>query len=220
MDRQPILPPASGSTASVPPLGFFDYLKIPGVPRYCVGYLGVKASTYGILFWLPDYLETNGVGDQTATISQVYELSQFAGGFLVGMLCDKVFRGKKSIVLPFCLTLCSLSYFLVRFLADAQHLYLYYVFLILAGINIGAPYNLISSCITADIGKDPSLVNNKGGVSTITSIIEGTGSFGAALIMIVIPYLQDQLFYLFSGMVLVSAVVFVPLAYQDYLCTS
>lgn len=184
--------------------------------RYCVGYLGVKASTYGILFWLPDYLKSNGVGDETATISQVYELSQFLGGFLIGMICDKLFRGKKSLVLPFCLILSSISYFLIKFTADSEHLQLYYIYLVIGGINIGAPYNLISSCITADIGKDSRLANNRSAVSTITSIIEGTGSFGAAVVMVVIPMVQDQIFYLFSGMVLASAVVFMPLAWQDY----
>ena len=55
--------------------GMFNNDIINRMIRYCVGYLGVKASTYGILFWLPDYLKSNGVGDETATISQVYELS-------------------------------------------------------------------------------------------------------------------------------------------------
>jgi hypothetical protein len=53
-------------------------------------------------------------------------------------------------------------------------------------------------------------------VSTITSIIEGSGSFGAAVIMIIIPYVKDYLFYLFSGLVFISAIVFIPLAYKDY----
>ena len=125
-------------------------------------------------------------------------------------------KGKKSIVLPICLSISSVSYFLIKYLACASKIELYYIFFVIGGINIGAPYNLISSCITADIGKNPKLVNNSSAVSTITSIIEGSGSFGAALVMIVIPYLKNYLFYLFSFLVLASAIVFAPLSYKEY----
>ena len=60
-------------------------------------------------------------------------------------------------------------------------------------------------------------MNDKSAVSTITSIIEGSGSFGAAIVMIIIPFIQKELFYFFSSIVLISAIVFIPLAYKDYL---
>ena len=45
-----------------------DYLKIKGLLRYCVGYLGVKSSTYGLLFWLPNYLYDHGMESESSSI--------------------------------------------------------------------------------------------------------------------------------------------------------
>jgi len=100
-------------------------------------------------------------------------------------MLDRVFKSHKSIVLPPCLLVCSISYFLIpRF----NYVESYYILLIVSGLMIGPPYNLISSCITADLGKTSNL--NRNAVSTVTSIIEGSGSMGAALTMILIPYIS------------------------------
>jgi len=56
---------------------------------------------------------------------------------------------------------------------------LYFLLVPIVGFFIGGAANLIPSLIAADLGSNPDL--NQGAVSTITGIIDGTGSFGAAI---------------------------------------
>jgi len=39
-------------------ISFRDALKTPGIIKYSLVYACIKGSTYGLLFWLPDYLHT------------------------------------------------------------------------------------------------------------------------------------------------------------------
>lgn len=50
----------------------------------------------------------------------------------------------------------------------------------LTGFFIGGPANLISSAISADLGRSPEVAGNAEAISTVTGILDGTGSVGAA----------------------------------------
>lgn len=50
----------------------------------------------------------------------------------------------------------------------------------LTGAVIGGVASLISTAVSADLGRHPELANSKEALSTVTGIIDGTGSFGAA----------------------------------------
>ena len=65
-----------------------------------------------------------------------------------------------------------------RFITD-DVFELYYILVPILGFFIGGVANLIPSLIASDLGKNPEL--NEGAVSTITGILDGTGSFGAAI---------------------------------------
>ena len=49
------------------------------------------------------------------------------------------------------------------------------------GFMIGGPANTISTAITADLGKHEKIMGNSEALSTVTGIIDGTGSVGAAI---------------------------------------
>jgi sugar phosphate permease len=55
---------------------------------------------------------------------------------------------------------------------------------------IGGPSGLITGCISADLGNDPTLKGNARAMSTVTGIIDGTGSVGAALVQYLVGYLK------------------------------
>ena len=55
------------------------------------------------------------------------------------------------------------------------------VLLLSAGFFIGGPSSLISTAISADLGTHASLAGNAKALSTVTGIIDGTGSLGAAV---------------------------------------
>lgn len=53
--------------------------------------------------------------------------------------------------------------------------------LLTAGFLVNGPYALITTAVSAELGTHPSLGNNAKALATVTSIIDGTGSVGAAI---------------------------------------
>jgi OPA family glycerol-3-phosphate transporter-like MFS transporter 3 len=75
------------------------------------------------------------------------------------------------------------------------------------GVFIGGPANLISAAVSADLGRSPSIAGNAEALSTVTGVVDGTGSVGAALGQLLIPALEhatgnwQYVFYMFIAMV-------------------
>lgn len=53
--------------------------------------------------------------------------------------------------------------------------------LLVAGFLVNGPYALITTAVSAELGTHSSLGNNSKALATVTSIIDGTGSIGAAI---------------------------------------
>ncbi|XP_026518473.1 glucose-6-phosphate exchanger SLC37A2-like, partial [Terrapene carolina triunguis] len=53
--------------------------------------------------------------------------------------------------------------------------------LIICGALVNGPYALITTAVSADLGTHECLKGNAKALSTVTAIIDGTGSIGAAL---------------------------------------
>ncbi len=83
----------------------------------------------------------------------------------------------------------------------------------ITGTFIGGPANMISAAITADLGRQEVLAASDQALSTVTGIVDGTGSFGAAIGQILIPVIQkardwEFVFYFFILMVRSSYLIF------------
>lgn len=57
---------------------------------------------------------------------------------------------------------------------------------------VNGPYALITTSVSAQLGQHPSLGGNSKAVATVTAIIDGTGSFGAALGPLLAGYLSTR----------------------------
>ena len=66
------------------------------------------------------------------------------------------------------------------------------VFMTITGALIGGPANMISAAITADLGRQEVLAASDQALSTVTGIVDGTGSFGAAIGQVFIPIIQKH----------------------------
>ena len=53
--------------------------------------------------------------------------------------------------------------------------------LLVVGLLVNGPYALITTAVSADLGIHPSLRGSAKALATVTSIIDGTGSIGAAI---------------------------------------
>jgi len=56
------------------------------------------------------------------------------------------------------------------------------------GFCISGLNNMISSACAADLGKQEALKGNQRAVSTVTGIIDGTGSFGTAVGLLILSF--------------------------------
>lgn len=57
---------------------------------------------------------------------------------------------------------------------------------------VGGPANLISSAISADLGRQSALSANSEALATVTGIVDGTGSVGAAIGQFLVPVINTH----------------------------
>lgn len=50
----------------------------------------LKGCIYGLLFWLPTYLNEKDLGSQNGYISAMVDTGSFIGGLIIGYLGDKL----------------------------------------------------------------------------------------------------------------------------------
>jgi MFS family permease len=67
------------------------------------------------------------------------------------------------------------------------------LWLFIVGLFVNGPYTLVSSAVAADLGSHPTLNGNPLAMSTVTGIIDGCGSVGAALEGILVGYIGNHL---------------------------
>ena len=68
--------------------------------------------------------------------------------------------------------------------------------LMVTGLLVNGPYALITTAVSAELGTHPSLMGSSKALATVTAIIDGTGSIGAAigpLLASEVPF--DSIFY-------------------------
>ncbi|CAM4606098.1 unnamed protein product [Leuciscus chuanchicus] len=187
------------SEAEPSPISFMGALRIPGVVEFSLCLLFAKLVSYTFLFWLPLYitkaahLDAKRAGD----LSTLFDVGGIVGGILAGVISDKM--GKRA-------TTCA-----VMLLLAAPTLYGFSMIsqfglgptigmLLVCGGLVNGPYSLITTAVSADLGTHKSLKGNARALSTVTAIIDGTGSVGAAVGPLLAGLLSahgwDQVFYM------------------------
>ena len=84
----------------------------------------------------------------------------------------------------------------------------------------GGPANIISSAISADLGKQNAVRGNKEALATVTGIVDGNGSVGAATGQYLVSFINEKagwhwVFYFLILMTIMSAVCVLPMLYRD-----
>jgi OPA family glycerol-3-phosphate transporter-like MFS transporter 1/2 len=65
------------------------------------------------------------------------------------------------------------------------------VLMMLSGFFVNGPYALITTAVSADLGTHESLSGNAKALATVTAIIDGMGSIGAAVGPMMTGYISD-----------------------------
>lgn len=185
---------------------------LPRVPLYVLGYSCLKGCIYGLLFWLPIFFDNKGgsIEEEKGFIASMIDIGSLIGGTAVGFLVDKF--NKRALFLSPLLLLSSIIMFIVSF-ALTNMAWQYYIAMFLIGNCIGGPYNIIGTVIAIDIGNN---IKEKGSVTKVSSLIEGSAAFFTAISMIFIPRIPFELiFYLFSAECIIATLALVPLFFQE-----
>jgi len=199
---------------------FCEAWRVPNVLVYALAYASFKSVNYTMFFWLPLLLKQKPSIDFSDSlsnqVSMLYNWGGILGGWVCGILADYVGRfgppttilGFMSVVPIFLLSLPDLSEMAIE------------VTIFIAGVLVGGPCNLISSAITADLARNDKVSGSKESLSTITGIIDGTASIGAALTQGVIGYFSDSVgwttcLWILSVLTLLGSVLITPNAIRE-----
>uniref|UniRef100_A0A8C9ZKG7 Glucose-6-phosphate exchanger SLC37A2 n=1 Tax=Sander lucioperca TaxID=283035 RepID=A0A8C9ZKG7_SANLU len=161
-------------------ISFCGALSIPGVVEFSLCLLFAKLVSYTFLYWLPLYISNvaHFEAKQAGDMSTLFDVGGIVGGIAAGLVSD--YTGGRA-------TTCC-----VMLIAAAPMLFLYNSIgqrnigttvgmLLLCGGLVNGPYALITTAVSADLGTHESLRGNSRALSTVTAIIDGTGSIGAAV---------------------------------------
>uniref|UniRef100_A0A3Q3CIV6 Sugar phosphate exchanger 3 n=1 Tax=Haplochromis burtoni TaxID=8153 RepID=A0A3Q3CIV6_HAPBU len=199
--EQPVEPPAESPQA----IGFLKAFCLPGVLPYSLAYACLKLVNYSFFFWLPFYLSNNYKWKeaQADRLSVWYDVGGIIGGTFQGLISD--FMGKRAPVLVVSLMLAIGA--LVGYSRSPNDQVINGVLLAITGLFIGGPSNIISSAISADLGRQDALRGSKEALATVTGIVDGTGSIGAAAGQYLVSLIESKLgwmsvFYFFIVMTL------------------
>ncbi|XP_053353372.1 glucose-6-phosphate exchanger SLC37A1 [Clarias gariepinus] len=199
-------------------ISFMGALRIPGVVEFSLSLLFAKLVSYTFLFWLPLYitkaahLDAKKAGD----LSTLFDVGGIVGGILAGVISDKMEKRA---------TTCA-----VMLLLAAPTLYGFSMMsqfglgptigmLLVCGGLVNGPYALITTAVSADLGTHKSLKGNARALSTVTAIIDGTGSVGAAVGPLLAGLLSahgwDQVFYMLMTADFLALLLLLRLVFKE-----
>ncbi|WIA30391.1 hypothetical protein OEZ86_000477 [Tetradesmus obliquus] len=176
-------------------VGFMQAWAIPGVSSFAFCLFFSKLIAYTFLYWLPYYIKSTPIegrllsAKQAGDLSTLFDVGGVAGGIMAGHLSDK--SGASALV--------STSFTLAS--VPILYMYRYYgnvsfvvnvVLMMACGFCVNGPYALITTAVSADLGTHESLAGNAKALATVTAIIDGMGSIGAAIGPMLTGYISER----------------------------
>lgn len=155
-------------------------LAIPGVLEFSLSLFFAKLVSYTFLFWLPLYINTSThmPARESGELSTVFDVGGICGAVAAGLIADCT--GCPALVCSAFYLLCAPA--LLMYQTWGATSFVANVCLLLAtGLLVNGPYALITTAVSAELGTHSSLAGNAQALATVTAIIDGTGSVGAAV---------------------------------------
>ncbi|XP_034140953.1 glucose-6-phosphate exchanger SLC37A2-like, partial [Drosophila guanche] len=158
-------------------ISFWDALQIPGVVEFSICLFFAKFVSYTFLYWLPRIIMslTHESSSHSAYLSVPFDLGGIIGGVLAGYVVDRTGASAITCVIMLSLAIPSLYIYLIF---GASSFMMNILLQIIAGTFVNGPYALITTAVSAELG---TKVKSSNALATVTAIIDGTGSLGAAV---------------------------------------
>ncbi|KAF4365196.1 hypothetical protein G4B88_000355 [Cannabis sativa] len=162
------------NTDSLAAIGFLEAWKLPGVAPFAFCLFFSKLVAYTFLYWLPFYIRhTGGV----------------CGGILAGLISDVIEARALTSIVFLLLSIPALVFYRVY---GGVSMIANICLMFLSGLLVNGPYALITTAVAADLGTQTMIGGNSRALATVTAIIDGTGSVGAALGPLLAGYISTK----------------------------
>ncbi|XP_010264255.1 PREDICTED: putative glycerol-3-phosphate transporter 1 [Nelumbo nucifera] len=213
INDEEIIEPLLGSEKEIQKeqaVGFIEAWKIPGVAPFALCLFFAKLVAYTFLYWLPFYISHTAIdgkylSDETAgNLSTVFDIGGVLGGILAGHISDHL--DARAITAASFMYCAIPALFFYRCYGHIS-LYMNIILMFIAGMFVNGPYALITTAVSADLGTHSSLNGNSRALATVTAIIDGTGSVGAAIGPLLTGYISAKSWSAVFTMLMMAALV-------------
>lgn len=199
-------------------VGIITAIFIPGVIEFSLCLLFAKLVSYTFLFWLPLYIQNNSTLDvkQSGLMSTLFDIGGIVGGITAGLISD--YAGDRAVTCGMMLVIGAVMMFLYNAFGGVSGT-VNIILLLVTGAFVNGPYALITTAVSADLGTHSVLEGNSKALATVTAIIDGTGSIGAAigplLTGIISPHGWNKVFYMLIASNIAACLLLTRLIFKE-----
>nr|XP_032826687.1 LOW QUALITY PROTEIN: glucose-6-phosphate exchanger SLC37A2-like [Petromyzon marinus] len=200
-------------------ISFMGALRIPGVIEFSLCLLFSKLVSYTFLYWLPLYISNQAHFDSKSAgdLSTLFDVGGILGGILAGVVSDAI--GGRATTCGVMLLLAAPMLFVYNSVGY-QNMPTHHRD---AGVvwGTGERHPTLSSppAVSADLGTHKSLKGNARALHTVSAIIDGTVSIGAALgpllAGLISPLGWDNVFSMLMGADACACLLLIRLMYKE-----
>eukprot|EP01024_Parvocaulis_polyphysoides_P063178 TRINITY_DN72774_c0_g1_i1.p3 TRINITY_DN72774_c0_g1~~TRINITY_DN72774_c0_g1_i1.p3 ORF type:complete len:205 (-),score=16.34 TRINITY_DN72774_c0_g1_i1:379-909(-) len=127
--------------------------------------------------------------EDAGRLSVLFDIGGVVGGVVAGSLSDK-YQTSALVAFSFLFASCPSMY--IYSTQGDINMGFNLCLLALCGFCVNGPYALITTAVSADLGSHESLAGNEKALATVTAIIDGMGSVGAAIGPLLTGYVSEM----------------------------
>lgn len=186
---------AGSDSDPMPAIGFVEAWRLPGVAPFAFCLFFSKLVGYTFLYWLPFYIRHTAVAGEhlshrtAGILSTIFDVGGVFGGVSAGIISDRL--GARAVT-SILFLLFSIPTLILYRLYGSISMYFNICLMFLSGYFVNGPYSLITTAVAADLGTQDMIKGNSRALATVTAIIDGTGSVGAALGPLLTGYISTR----------------------------
>jgi sugar phosphate permease len=174
-------------------VSFFKALMLPRVMLYSSAFFCTKMAVFCLLLILPTFLKKSKLkyeDEDVANVSTLIDLGAMFGSMTLGYLSDRLHGKRSPVALMAVFFSMALTYTFTFTVYDLGKPVLF-IMMFFIGFFISGLNNMISASCSADLGKQEALKGNSRAISTVTGIIDGTGTMGSAAGQLIVGYSRE-----------------------------
>ncbi|KAL3521421.1 hypothetical protein ACH5RR_019570 [Cinchona calisaya] len=203
-------------------VGFLEAWKIPGVAPFALCLFFAKLVAYTFLYWLPFYISHTAIdgrylsNEESGNLSTLFDVGGVVGGILAGHISDQL---NARAITAASFIYCAIPALFIYRNYGHMSMTINIILMLITGMFVNGPYALITTAVSADLGTHSSLKGNSRALATVTAIIDGTGSIGAAIGPLLTGYISakswNAVFTMLMGAALVAGLLLTRLVVSE-----